>query len=55
LTVFLIIEKVEAILNINLSRPFNKIETGRIIVKVINHLGDEVMKVFRMEWTFFTV
>ena len=28
------------------SRPFNKPESGRIAVKVINHLGDEVMKVF---------
>jgi hypothetical protein len=28
------------------SRPFPKPETGRIAVKVINHLGDEVMKVF---------
>jgi adenine-specific DNA-methyltransferase len=28
------------------SRPFQKPETGRIAVKVINHLGDEVMKVF---------
>ncbi|HHX27303.1 MAG TPA: site-specific DNA-methyltransferase, partial [Firmicutes bacterium] len=31
------------------SRPFNKPESGRIAVKVINHLGDEVMKVFRVE------
>jgi adenine-specific DNA-methyltransferase len=29
------------------SRPFDKPESGRIAVKVINHLGDEVMKVFR--------
>ena len=28
------------------SRPFDKPESGRIAVKVINHLGDEVMKVF---------
>ena len=28
------------------SRPFAKPESGRIAVKVINHLGDEVMKVF---------
>ncbi|MBA3944783.1 MAG: site-specific DNA-methyltransferase [Herpetosiphonaceae bacterium] len=28
------------------SRPFAKPQTGRIAVKVINHLGDEVMKVF---------
>ena len=31
------------------SRPFDKPEDGRIAVKVINHLGDEVMKVFRVE------
>jgi adenine-specific DNA-methyltransferase len=30
------------------SRPFPKPRTGRIAVKVINHLGDEVMKVFRV-------
>ena len=29
-----------------ISRPFPKPTTGRIAVKVINHLGDEVMKVF---------
>jgi len=31
------------------SRPFEKPESGRIAVKVINHLGDEVMKVFRLK------
>jgi adenine-specific DNA-methyltransferase len=31
------------------SRPFPKPKTGRIAVKVINHLGDEVMKVFKIE------
>ena len=30
------------------SRPFPRPESGRIAVKVINHLGDEVMKVFRV-------
>ena len=35
-------------LNSDTSRPFPKPETGRIAVKVINHLGDEVMKVFRV-------
>ena len=30
------------------SRPFEKPSSGRIAVKVINHLGDEVMKVFRV-------
>jgi adenine-specific DNA-methyltransferase len=28
------------------SRPFDRPESGRIAVKVINHFGDEVMKVF---------
>ena len=30
------------------SRPFDRPGSGRIAVKVINHLGDEVMKVFRV-------
>lgn len=30
------------------SRPFKKPRSGRIAVKVINHLGDEVMKIFRV-------
>ena len=30
------------------SRPFDRPASGRIGVKVINHLGDEVMKVFRV-------
>ena len=37
-----------ATLHSDTSRPFNKPKTGRIAVKVINHLGDEVMKVFRV-------
>jgi adenine-specific DNA-methyltransferase len=37
-----------ATLNSDTSRPFEKPSTGRIAVKVINHLGDEVMKVFRV-------
>lgn len=32
----------------DISRPFAKPSSGRIAVKVINHLGDEVMKVFRL-------
>ncbi len=36
-----------ATLNSDTSRPFKKPKSGRIAVKVINHLGDEVMKVFR--------
>ena len=37
-----------ATLNSDISRPFDKPESGRIAVKVINRLGDEVMKVFRV-------
>ncbi|HRQ80286.1 MAG TPA: site-specific DNA-methyltransferase [Azospirillaceae bacterium] len=33
-------------LNRDVSRPFPRPASGRIAVKVINHLGDEVMKVF---------
>ena len=36
-------------LNSDTSRPFSKPDSGRIAVKVINHLGDEVMKVFRVD------
>ena len=36
-----------ATLNSDTSRPFQRPASGRIAVKVINHLGDEVMKVFR--------
>jgi adenine-specific DNA-methyltransferase len=35
-------------LNSDISRPFDKPSSGRIAVKVINHLGDEVMKVFKV-------
>lgn len=38
-----------AALNSDAPRPFDKPKSGRIAVKVINHLGDEVMKVFRVE------
>ena len=37
-----------ASLHSDISRPFDRPESGRIAVKVINHLGDEVMKVFRV-------
>ena len=37
-----------ATLNRDVSRPFPRPASGRIAVKVINHLGDEVMKVFRV-------
>lgn len=39
-------EEAWATLNRAISRPFNRPESGRIAVKVINHFGDEVMKVF---------
>ena len=38
-----------ATLHSDTSRPFEKPKSGRIAVKVINHLGDEVMKVFRIQ------
>jgi adenine-specific DNA-methyltransferase len=38
-----------ATLHSDTSRPFDKPTKGRIAVKVINHLGDEVMKVFRCD------
>lgn len=41
-------EEAWATLNSDISRPFQKPASGRIAVKVINHLGDEVMKVFRV-------
>ena len=41
-------EEAWATLNSDTSRPFDKPKSGRIAVKVINHLGDEVMKVFRV-------
>lgn len=36
-------------LNSDVSRPFPQPRSGRIAVKVINHLGDEVMKVFQVK------
>ena len=33
-------------LNSTKSYPFDKPKTGKIAVKVINHYGDEVMKVY---------
>jgi adenine-specific DNA-methyltransferase len=41
-------EEAWATLHSDTSRPFDKPVSGRIAVKVINHLGDEVMKVFRV-------
>jgi adenine-specific DNA-methyltransferase len=37
-----------ATLHSDSSRPLYRPKRGRIAVKVINHLGDEVMKVFRV-------
>ena len=41
-------EEAWATLRSDTSRPFARPQSGRIAVKVINHLGDEVMKVFRV-------
>src|SRR5690606_27639022 len=41
-------EEAWATLHSDTSRPFPKPKSGRIAVKIINHLGDEVMKVFRV-------
>ena len=41
-------EEAWATLHSATSRPFEKPKGGRIAVKVINHLGDEVMKVYRV-------
>ena len=41
-------EEAWSTLRSDTSRPFAKPQSGRIAVKVINHLGDEVMKVFRV-------
>ena len=38
-----------ATLHSDTSRPFDKPDSGRIAVKVINHLGDEVLKVYRVD------
>ena len=42
-------EEAWATLNSDISRGFDKPKSGRIAVKVINHLGDEVMKVFKIK------
>lgn len=41
-------EEAWASLRSDTSRPFDRPAGGRIAVKVINHLGDEVMKVFKI-------
>ena len=39
-------EEVWSTLDSDVSRPFAKPASGRIAVKVINHLGDELVRVF---------
>jgi adenine-specific DNA-methyltransferase len=41
-------EEAWSTLNSDISRSFEKPSSGKIAVKVINHLGDEVMKVFKV-------
>ena len=41
-------EEAWATLHSAVSRPFGRPASGRIAVKVINHLGDEVMKAYRV-------
>jgi adenine-specific DNA-methyltransferase len=41
-----IIEAAWTSLYSTVSRPFDKPEKGKIAIKVINHYGDEVLKVF---------
>ena len=41
-------EEASASLHSDVSRPFVKPKSGRIAVKVVNHLGDEVIKVFNV-------
>ncbi len=42
-------EEAWATLHSDVSRQFEKPASGRVAVKVINHLGDEVVKVFRVD------
>jgi adenine-specific DNA-methyltransferase len=42
-------ERAWSTLYTTLSRPFAPPEAGRIAVKVINHYGDEVLKVFSLQ------
>jgi len=42
-------EEAWSTLNSDTSRAFKKPKSGRVAVKVINHLGDEVMKVFKVD------
>jgi len=42
-------EAAWAALYSTVSRPFEKPATGKIAIKVINHYGDEVLKVYEVE------
>ncbi len=35
-------------INKTISRPFAKPASGRIAIKMINHLGDEALKVYKV-------
>ena len=39
-------EEAWATVNSTISRPFPKPKTGKLAVKVINHYGDEILKVY---------
>jgi adenine-specific DNA-methyltransferase len=39
-------DEARATVNSTISRPFPRPKSGKVAVKVINHYGDEVMKVF---------
>ena len=41
-------EEAWAALYSTTSRPFPRPETGKIAIKVINHYGDEVLKVYEV-------
>ena len=43
-----VVEEAWASLKRTVSRPFARPSSGRVAVKVINHLGDEVMKVLSL-------
>jgi hypothetical protein len=38
-------------LSIRVSRPLRRPKSGKIAIKVINHYGDEVLKVINMSWS----
>ena len=42
-------EAAWAALYSTVSRPFEKPETGKIAIKVINHYGDEILQVYEVK------